>query len=72
MNGTYGRFMSILLIGIETAILLFIIGILCCFFQNLAAANTFANFGLKILVIFGMIATADSFIKLRNTKNSKS
>lgn len=72
MNDTYGRFASILLIGVETAILLFSIGIYCCFSQNFTAANTFANYGLKTLVIFGMIAFADSFIKLRNRTDSKS
>lgn len=71
-NDTYGRFASIMLMGAETAILLFIIGIYFCYLQNYAAANSFGNYGLKVLTVFGMIAFADSLITLRKSMTGKS
>ena len=71
-NDTYGRFASIMLIGVETAILLFMIGLYFCFSQNFSAANSFANYGLKTLAVCSIIAFADSFIRLKSRMIDKS
>lgn len=51
---------KIMLIGVETAILLFMIS--CIFLyaaNNAAAANSFAMYGLRMLVLFCYIAFAE-------------
>lgn len=56
---------KIMLIGVETAILLFLISGMFLYSANDAAAsNSFALYGLRVLVLFCYIAIAERIMRL--------
>ncbi len=58
------RTLKIILLGTEVSILLFLISLYFCYVQtDLTAANSFALYGVKMLMLFIYIAVADCLAK---------
>lgn len=61
---------KIMLIGVETAILLFLLSFMFLYAaNNPAAANSFALYGLRMLVLFSYIAIAERLMQLFKARN---